>query len=855
MVLKVFGLLVVCLCILTGCQGKSREELMLQAQELVQQGNPKGAMVIYKNILEKNPRNLPATLALAEANLLAGNPQQAEAELKSVLADPAGSREIPVVLAKIRMAQGKPADSLDILNPLLNVSPASAAALEAAGNASLMLGDIKEAQGFYVSALALEPGRPLARLGLAESHLHNRQPQLARQELDTLLAAAPKNKSALLLLAQLQALDNDEDGAIATYGLIVNHFPDDAQAAYREAFLRLARRNDVARAEETAARLIQGSPKAPEGYKLKGLAFLAKNEPSLAIEPLLTALKIRPDIDTNLFLAQAYTSTGNLETAVSHLQTALTRNPDLDGPRRMLASIYLKQNRLDEAIAETQKIFAVKPSDEAGQRILAEALIAKRDLDKGLRIITGLVDKGDASSADYLRKGMILAIKGQDAAAEADLRKAVQLGAGVLEPKIYLAAFLASKNRMDEAVDILGSDMGEGPVAALACNAMAKLRLNQGKLDQASELLDKARTLAPSVLTTYYNQAALATAAGKMDRATAAFEAALAVKPDDLRALLGAAACREALGDMAKAQEHLERAAKSKDPRATMQLADFFVRRKDIPKALAILDTNLDASPKSIPLWLLKARLHASTGDDANATNALNRVETINQRVGLLEKAKFAMSRKDPAKAVQLAERLRDMNTNSGDYALPLAEIQELAGQTPAAKTTLENAQKTDPKNPRVLSALAKLEARQGNLDKSLALMDQAIDAGFDPANGHALKGAIMHQAGDKAKAAKEYETALRYQERLTLAMNNLAMIYAEEGQNGAKALELALRAYSQEPDSASVLDTLGYVLLKNGKPREAITALQRAETLGPGNADISKHLTLARELAGENNQ
>lgn len=855
MTVRALRLLLLLICTAAACQGQSREKLMLQASELQQQGNNKGAVVVYKNLLEKYPGDIPATLSLADAYLNIGKPQQAEAELKAILDKVRENREVPVLLARIRIAEGKPADALDILKPLLGSSPAPAAALEQAGHACMILGDFKEAQSFYKETLALDSKHKKARLGLAESYFQLKQPDMAREEVELLLRTAPTDKAGLLMLAQLQTLNNEEDALIDTYGLVVKHHPTELLAAYREAFLRLSKRNDIDYAQGVANNLIRDFAKAPEGYKLKGLVHLAKNEPTLAIEPLLKALNMRQDIDTNIFLAQAYSSTGNLETAISHLQAALSRNPNLDGPRRMLASIYLRQNRLDEAIAETQKIFSKAPGDEASQRIMAEAFIAKHEYDKGLEIFTRLAEKDGQSPSVFLKKGMLLAAKGKDAAAEADLRKAVELSGNVLEPRVYLAAFLAGKNRVDEAVEVLGTGMTDGPGAALAQNAMAKLRLRQGNMDQAMELLEKAKKTDPNILTTYYNLSALFTATGKMDKAAAEFEAALAVKPDDLRALLGAAGCREALGELAQAQALLDRAVKSKDPRASLAMAEFFVRRSENAKAIIVLDEVLTSSPKEIPAWLLKSRLHAVMGEQDKVLSALGRVETINQEVGLLEKAKYYLSIKETAKSLEMAGKLRDMSPSSGNYYLPLAEIQELNGQVEAASATLNAALKVQPNNVRVLTALAKNEARQNHVEKALSLMDKAIASGMEPSNGHALKGAILQQAGDARKATGEYEKALRIQERQTLALNNLAMIYADQEGSTNKALELALRAYSLEPNNPLVLDTLGYTLIRNGRPKDALTALERADKLAPGNAEIVKHLAAARESAPSGKQ
>lgn len=840
-------LLVVCVGLVSACGNKSRDELMLQGKQLVEQGNSKGAIVVFKNLLEKYPGDIPASMALAEAYVATAKLPQAENELKSIMQKAPATPGLPVLMAKILIAQRKPQEALDVLKPVLDAPNASGEAWEQAGHALMLLGWFDEAQRSYQKALAVSGSLSKSRLGLAESYFQRKLTDQAKHEIDVILAEAPKNQTALHMLAQIQILANDDDAVIETYGKIGKYHPSDIRARYLEAFLRLSKKQDVDYAQAVATALIGESPKAPEGYKLKGLSYLAKNEYALALEPFLTAHKLRSDIDTNLFLAQTYQALGNLETAVSHLQTILAAKPELEGPRRMLASIYLRQNRLDEAIAETQKIFEVSPSDVGGQRILADALVAKKEFDKGLELFTKMSEQPGSPPVVFLKKGMLLAMKGDNAGAEVELRKAVEVGGKTLEPRLYLSSFLAGQNRIDEAVEVLNSGVSDGPGAALAYNGMAKLRLRQNRIDQAKELLNKAKQVDPKVLVTYYNIAALEAASGKIDKAAAEFEAALAVSPDDLRALGGAAGAWESLGDYAKSQALLERAAKNRNPQPSLALAGFLMRRSDNAKAVAVLDEMLAANPRDVSGWLMKSRIHAIAGDQEKALSALGRVESIDQSVGLLEKSKYYLAQKKTDQALETAEKLRVMNTRSGNYALPLAEIQEIVGRDDAAKATLRNVLRDDPMNTRVLSALANLETRSRNFPEALGLLDKAIAAGMDPSMGNALKGVTLQQKGDLKGAQEQYEKALRFQERQPLALNNLSMIYADQDGQASKALELAAKAYTLESNNASVMDTLGYALLKNGRAKEALVVLERAKKLMPTNKDIDKHLEMAR--------
>jgi len=76
--------------------------------------------------------------------------------------------------------------------------------------------------------------------------------------------------------------------------------------------------------------------------------------------------------------------------------------------------------------------------------------------------------------------------------------------------------------------------------------------------------------------------------------------------------------------------------------------------------------------------------------------------------------------------------------------------------------------------------------------------------------------------------------------------LNNIAYLYAEDGRDLPTALQFASRAYMLAPNDGFVLDTLGYVLLKNKKFDEAEKVLKKASETLPGNPSVHYHLALA---------
>lgn len=192
--------------------------------------------------------------------------------------------------------------------------------------------------------------------------------------------------------------------------------------------------------------------------------------------------------------------------------------------------------------------------------------------------------------------------------------------------------------------------------------------------------------------------------------------------------------------------------------------------------------------------------------------------------------------------------------------APPSATLMEIVGRLYAdrgwyddAKRCLESALRMDPQRTTAAAALARTFAATGELG---AAADSASRTG-----GHSaalLAGVRAQEHNDVASAIENYERAIREGEHSGVAANNLAWLYAEQGSNLERALELAQTASSMAPGNPAVLDTMGVVQLRMRKYSEAIKALEAARRIAGEQASdpqllaqIRRHLSEAYLRAG----
>lgn len=87
------------------------------------------------------------------------------------------------------------------------------------------------------------------------------------------------------------------------------------------------------------------------------------------------------------------------------------------------------------------------------------------------------------------------------------------------------------------------------------------------------------------------------------------------------------------------------------------------------------------------------------------------------------------------------------------------------------------------------------------------------------------------------------YERALKLDPNSALVLNNYAYNLTERGINLNKALDMAKTAVDKEPNSASYLDTYGWVFYKMGRYDEALKYISKAVSISGSSAVLLEHL------------
>ena len=189
----------------------------------------------------------------------------------------------------------------------------------------------------------------------------------------------------------------------------------------------------------------------------------------------------------------------------------------------------------------------------------------------------------------------------------------------------------------------------------------------------------------------------------------------------------------------------------------------------------------------------------------------------------------------------------------------PSATLMEITGRLFADHRWMEDARRClrrsleiDPGRASAAAALANIQANAGEYS---AARDSASHINNV---SQLLTGIRAEERQDLATAVSNYEAAVRAGDKTGVAANNLAWIYAQQGLNLDRALELANRAHDLAPNNAGVLDTIGFVRLRRREYTDAVATLEHARDMVLSQDDpatlkeIKRHLAEAYLRAGQ---
>ncbi len=702
-----------------------------------------------------------------------------------------------------------------------------------------------EARWQYKEAVRLDPANVPARLQLARIEIAVQRPKDAQEQVDAILAQEPQNVDALLLHGvlssmegNLEALLSDADRALAVdpkneaaltlkaRGLEAKQDPAGAEAAYRQLLeahpntqnmIRMALFLGTRQRSEESLEFYRKAVEAATDDKQRARARLVlanshlnAGDSKAAEEELLRAQKEAPD-DLELLLAMArfFAMRGERDRAREMLELRVNAQPGSVEPLMVLANFHRSMGDEAATLATIDRALAVDAEAEVALLLRAEILMesASKDPERGRQgreLLNRVLEKNPNSVRGMFTQAKFLLLDGKAEEAAAKLRRVVDE-----EPNA-------------NAYVLLGT----------AYAAMKETELARSEFLRAIQL-DPSNVVARTQLAVLY------AAKGEKDLAIQEAKAALERRPDDLALIVLLAGTLHGMQKDHEAREVLARVdvekLKTAIPKLRLELASLHRKIGDLDRARELIEAEVAEHPDDPTLV---AQLAVQDLAEKNPMGAIERLDEGIQK------------HPDVASLYELRARVRLGFAKDGVPLYPKeAEADLKAAIEKGGGKTID---------PYVL--LASMYQATNRTDEAIATYEKALETQKDSPNLWLLVGMLYEKTGRTADAIRAYEEVTRIDPKHGVAMNNLAWLLVQDGTADPRTLDRAMHLAEQArevlPDTPSVADTLGWIMLKRNIPSAAISLFREAiDGYEPGNplrSLIRYHLAEAYKTNGE---
>nr|WP_320114310.1 XrtA/PEP-CTERM system TPR-repeat protein PrsT [uncultured Desulfuromonas sp.] len=839
--------------VLAACQGQTKEELVQQGVQLMQQGNPLGAVVCFRNALEQDPNYTDARYQLGLAYLKTKKLEEAEKELKKVQLQEPGRHDVLLDLAMISLALNRvPEAEKDILQ-FLEKNGKTSRSQHYLGLVQQVRGDLPGAEALLLESIDLddknaEPFLSLTRLYLSQGRIAD-----AKQLLQLAIKSFPKNEALYWMLATVEARSGNRAEAVNAYDQVVRLNPE-AVGAYYFAGIFSLDGEDLSTSGKYLKTMQQRFAEHPATTRLQGMTYFVQGDLKNAAISLRKSIKQLPDLAGYYFLGLTEFRLKNYELALSQFQKALDLNPDHLQSRVLLGMTLLHQKRIDDCIYQLTQVLQENDRFALAHNVIGSAYLAKGDYDVAIEHFDRAIILDPQLADPHLKKGLLNLSQKNESGAELELEKALDAAPESLNTRFLLASLYLKQRNYQGVIDLMQAGLDGTSQDGIVYNYMAAAYLAQKKFPEGIEALQKAKAAKADYLAPYFNLANAYLVMQKRDLAEGEYQALLNVAPNNVKALISLASLQEMSGEGDTAKATYLRARATDDPQGFLALAGYCARSKDVDAFSQVVEDAFATHPKHPDILRLRGRFLLSQKQFSEAIATFKSLEEIQPETAAALLAASWLASGEQDKALSFAqEKIRAQPEKSVGYLL-LSTVQKELGQKEEAEKTLQNGF-SHVRDPELLLQLGSLYAQTQRLPKAEKLFrDLKKDyPAFAP--GLYALGMLQDQRGYKQEAESLYREVLEKDKKHIGALNNLAYLYAENNGDLEESLTLAIQAFRSDPSNPVLLDTLGYALIKNERYQEAVNVLTKASRLLPNMATVHLHLGQALIGAEKNNE
>lgn len=723
------------------------------------------ARILFREVLEAKPDSVDALLGTARIAAIERRPDQAAALIERALALEPRSLDGLLIRGQLEWASGRLDAARAAFRKVLDTYPANPNAHTSLAWLALQAGQYVPARAHVDAARKGAPEAPQVNYLHAFLEFRERNFDAARASVEKALGVAPNDVASLMLAGAVAYAQTDYARARDFLQRGLTRFP--AHTGGRKLYAAtLLKSGQVSAALKVLLPTLEIAADDSELLTLVGQAYFQAGNLESATEYLERASRLNPkDSSPRVALGLAQMAFGKLEPALSAVETGLRADATSGELDAILVMVQLKRGKVDLAERAWNALAKKQPNDPATLQLKGAILAAKRDMPGARKALETalMLEPGFAPAAIGLAK---LDLDENDPSnARRRLEKLTRANPRKVDGLVALAEFGPAIKATDAEirgwlVEANKADPGAFRPAAL----LAKQYLREGETANALSVIRVAQRSHPENPELLDALGAAQIASGDMAGALGTYSVLANLRPTSAEILFRLAQAQSANGSDVAASMTLNRvlAIKADHEGALAALGGIYHRGGRHADALNVA-RRLQLGP------LTAARGHALEGDVMLATDKpVAAVQAFERALSLAPVSSYligwhaAVSRSgdstsaDRRLARWLAERGDDMDVRGywadtllrrGDFEeakknyLPVVErgperamvLNNLAWSMfksgdKQARVYAERALKITPDDPAVLDTLGVILMAEGELPRSLELLQRAVN-------------------------------------------------------------------------------------------------------------------------------
>ena len=737
------GFLIIATGLILACSSDmTGNQEVAKAEAYFAEGRDNAAVIELKNALQKNSNNQQARWLLAEYYFSEGAYANAEKELKVAHELGQPDSDVLPLLAQSHLLQNQ-FDSLQDL-PVDNLSGTDlSAVLASQGLGLLARGQVDEA------ATLIERG----------------------------VSAAPDSPYALVAQARLKGAESGGDWSETRHLLdrVLELEPDYAPALSLLGDIELQSLNLDAAETAYSKALASDDGRFEDRYK-RALVRLQKEDSAGASEDASVLIKRSPKSPAaNYVQGIIHFREGDLKAAVAAFDLAQTEGDRYPMSLFYLATAHDKLGNAAQAEDFAYRYLSIAPNSAPGRKLLANMKLRNGESSEAEELMRAVVEANpeDVDALNLLSGALIK--QGNTEEALALLAKVASLQPDSQQAQVRLGAGLLASGQVAGSFEHIEAALKLDPGFEQADILLVTAYLKEGDVDAALAAVDAFEEKMPDSAVPHNLRGQVYLSQDKPAEAKAAFNQALTISPDDVT--------------------------------ANDKLAYLSIQENELDTAKGYYQKILEVAPDNLPTLMKLAALAELKKDDQGVEDSLKRAMDAHPKATQprVVMARYYLTKGKPQLVPNLLNTL-DPSAQNNPEVLNVKGLSLLArNDLAAARSVFVQLISLRPDAPQPHYHLGMTYRGLNNIDREKAEFEKALQISPGYLEPRIELTRILLREKDQS-AVEENLTILKKLAPKNAEVMQLEAVYALEGGDRVRAMELSKKVFAKAPTSRNML-------------------------------------------------